>query len=158
MLSRVAGSSAHHRSRETLLINYVVVLPSMGISLCRQCSCWVKAVFIYLLFMHHLFPKRICDSWKKMCVGWMYVGGPLTWDIWHGTFEEKILIGEVWSLLFLHTFLSLIKFPALLHHRFPSPKSSSNFLLYRFRSSFYLFIFNFNFIFQSQWTFNITVY
>ena len=61
MLNRVAGFSAQDRRGETLLINYVALYTQHGyltlsLKFLFSQSC---ISFIYLLFILHLFPKRI---------------------------------------------------------------------------------------------------
>lgn len=70
MLSRVAGFSAHDRSQETLLINYMTVFTQHGFLTFSSKPLFSQSCisFIYLLFILPLFLKRIWDSWeKKMC-------------------------------------------------------------------------------------------
>lgn len=68
VLSRVAGFCSQGRRGETLLINYMAVFTQQGcLTLSSEFLFSQSSIsFIYLLFRHHLFPKRIAAVGKYM--------------------------------------------------------------------------------------------
>lgn len=97
MLSRVAGFSSPRRRGETLGINHMAVFTQHGyLTLSSKFSFSQSCIsFIYLLFTHQLFPKRIWDSCKNVpvcvcvraCGVCVCVGGGIYWK---GSLKQDI--------------------------------------------------------------------
>lgn len=79
---------------------------------------------IWLIYLLHVFVSSgNLQQLKKM-------GGSVRETLWSKIFEERILTGKAWSLLFLSKCLFSIKCPVPLHHSFPSARTSCSSLLY----------------------------